>query len=72
MKTKFITGSLLAFTIMANAQNTFPSSGNVGIGTTSPTNHLHIASATTNGGITITQNSGGSSALILENTTTKW
>lgn len=38
--------SLLAATV-SNAQNTFPSSGNVGIGTTSPSSLLHVLRNTT-------------------------
>ena len=35
-------GVCLTLGITTNAQNTFPSTGNVGIGTSSPTNSLQI------------------------------
>lgn len=44
-KIKFLLVSITAFTVVqtATAQNTFPSSGNVGIGVGSPTSLLHLA-----------------------------
>lgn len=36
---------LIAFQIVGKAQNTFPSTGNVGIGTSSPSNNLDITSS---------------------------
>ncbi len=48
-KNKQITGLavvLVAFVVHASAQNTFPASGNVGIGTTSPGNALTVVGST--------------------------
>src|SRR5690606_18252820 len=41
----------LTFGLTMNAQNTFPTTGNVGIGTSSPTNSLHIIKGSQNGDI---------------------
>ena len=46
MKKIIITASLLFIILQSSAQNTFPTSGNVGIGTTSPTTNLEIKSST--------------------------
>jgi hypothetical protein len=43
MKTKLITVSFLAFANFMSAQNSFPASGNVGCGTSSPAYQLHVA-----------------------------
>ena len=66
MKTKIIIGSLIAFIGIANAQspdwagaaNTSGSlyrTGDVGIGTTSPGDKLHVKTATGNSGLTVEQ-----------------
>jgi len=45
MKKVILLGLLLVVGSTVNAQNTFPSNGNVGIGTTNPTSSLHIKSS---------------------------
>jgi hypothetical protein len=42
MKKIILVGFIAFSTIKANAQNTFPTSGNVGIGTLTPTQKLHV------------------------------
>lgn len=71
MKTKLILGSLLALTGVLNAQNTFPTSGNAGVGTLTPTYKLDIFTATNNDGIRIVEKSTGIGAcgLYLDNRT---
>tara|TARA_R110002020_G_scaffold1998_1_gene9095 strand:- start:4346 stop:4702 length:357 start_codon:yes stop_codon:yes gene_type:complete len=44
MKTKYLFFSLL-LPFLLNAQNTFPTTGNVGIGTSSPSNRLTVSGA---------------------------
>lgn len=46
-----LSGICLTLGLTMNAQNTFPSTGNVGIGTSSPTNSLQINKGTLNGDI---------------------
>jgi hypothetical protein len=55
---------------LLKGQNTFPSSGNVGIGTTSPIDALNIVTGATNGGATIKQTTYGSAVVTLDNVTT--
>ncbi|MDO5974521.1 tail fiber protein [Flavivirga jejuensis] len=55
----FITCFCLSITYYLNAQNTFPASGNVGIGTTNPTSKLDvIGDINANGGIVSESNYG--------------
>ena len=50
MKKQIILGSFLAFAGIVCAQNTFPPTGNVGIGTTAPALPLHVKGFSTFGG----------------------
>lgn len=43
MQKKILLGAFLSFSTTLKAQNTFPSQGNVGIGTVNPTSSLHIS-----------------------------
>lgn len=79
MKTKIIIGSLIAFVGIAKAQwSTSGTSiykdpnnnGNVGIGTTSPSDKLHIVTGSSNTGMIINQTGSGASIINLKNTTT--
>ncbi|MCG8384450.1 MAG: tail fiber protein [Cytophagales bacterium] len=47
MKKIFFTILLFSFTILTYAQNTFPSSGNVGVGTVFPASTLHVQQGST-------------------------
>lgn len=74
MKKIILTFSFLYCSISLSAQNTFPSSGNVGIGTGSPVTLLHI-----NGGTTMTAGWNKTSTLeatypvqIFNSNATKW
>jgi len=69
MKKQLITSSLIALSALLSAQNTFPASGNAGIGTTSPAFALDVLTSQTDGGIKVTQNTLGGSWLFLNNTT---
>jgi hypothetical protein len=59
-----------SFPFLTNAQNTFPASGNVGIGITTPARALHVQTTQVNGGLRITQTNSGFSALELFNAST--
>lgn len=62
MKKLFFAAALLA-TSFAIGQNIFPASGNVGIGTTSPTDLLHINGSMRWGNSILTHDQGGSISL---------
>lgn len=62
MKKLFFAATLLA-TAFAIGQNTFPASGNVGIGTSTPTELLHINGAMRWGNSILTHDQGGSISL---------
>jgi len=73
MKKQLLLGSLLALAGIVNGQtptNTFPTTGNTGIGTTSPAWKLDITTGTTDDALRFTQTGYGSSRIILKNTTT--
>jgi len=58
MKTFLTTAfAILLFTVTSRAQNTFPATGSVGIGTTAPVNLLHVVGS-------------GATALTIERNTT--
>jgi len=65
MKKTLIIGSLLVFTKITTAQNTFPTGVGTyaGIGTTTPADNLDIKAGNSNGGIHISQ-SGNTGALL--------
>lgn len=67
---KLILGSFLALTSVTIAQNTFPSSGNAGIGTTSPGYKLDIVTTVPSDGIKIRQTYYGAAGITLDNQTT--
>lgn len=67
-KQLFLTATLL-ISYAAHSQNTFPTSGNAGIGTTSPTYKLDVVGGFGADGIRITRGIQGSAALHLNNTT---
>src|SRR5690606_20338836 len=65
MKTLFFFVGFLFFVFSVNSQNTFPSSGNVGIGTTSPSSKLEVkSSANTNSEIHINTTTAGNKSTI--------
>lgn len=71
MKTKLILGSFLALAAVISAQtNTFPSTGNAGIGTTSPAFKLDLTTSSSSDGIRLTQTgTQGAVGLELKNNT---
>ncbi len=55
MKKRILLIALIGVSFGIKAQNTFPTNGNVGIGTTNPTSQLNVGTSTTNSPSTIAQ-----------------
>jgi hypothetical protein len=62
MKRYFFLSAFVGFLIQSNAQNTFPSSGNVGIGTTSPVRALDVIGIVKTDGISLNASGSASAA----------